>query len=290
MMSTDTLYQAGGPPRRILSIDVDDLVIANADFFDESPGSNHVPQVEHDVATALGVLGECGVQATFFVNAQYCERYPTIVPSIHARGHAIASHGFRHQNIANLTLEEFEADLRKSLELLSRGSAEIVGYRPPAFSMPYDDAHLQVLRRNGIRYVSSGIGVARSNAPRSEHPVEIPHGLLHVPISTLQLLGGRIKYAIGYGVTSRLMPESLYRLSLREWLRRKDYFHWYCHSFELSGLPDSFEIPYRKLGARLSTAIYAWKCRNRREYLKSILESAPFLSIESSLFGNRSRP
>ncbi len=50
------------------------------------------------------------------------------------------------------------------------------------------------------------------------------------------------------------------------------------------GLPDRFQIPYRRLGARISTAIYATRCRRRQAYLQSILSAAPFVPIEQALF------
>ncbi len=282
-MQDQTLPASPETRNRILSIDVDDLLIANADFFGEAVPPDYSSDIEREIRGALDLIDSCEAQATFFVNAQYCERHPAAIREIAARGHSLASHGFRHRNIAALSLDEFETDLCRSLEQLTRIGSPIVGYRPPAFSMPYDEEHLRILQRNGIRYVSSGVGVARSNAPRSNRPVELAEGILHVPISTLHLLGGRVKYPIGYGVTSRLMPEGLYMRSLREWLARRDYFHWYCHTFELSGLSSAFSIPYRGLSARVSTALYAWRCRNREGFMKAVLKSARFLSIEASL-------
>ena len=289
-MSSHSSALISKPQRRLLSIDVDDLLIANADFFDEPLLPDYNTNIEHELISALDLLQECGVHATFFVNAQYCAGHSDALREIVTRGHSVASHGYRHKNIGALSPDDFERDLGLSIEQLSWLGAEIIGYRPPAFSMPYDDYHLKVLSKHGIRYVSSGVGVARSNAPKSNDPVVIPHGLMHVPISTVHIPVVGVKYAIGYGVTSRLMPERVYLRSVREWLKRRDYFHWYCHTFELSGLSDSFTIPYRGLSARISTAIYAFRCRGRREFMKSIIKSADFDSIENSLFPDASRP
>jgi len=275
-----------GSPHHLLSVDVDDLLIANAEFYGESTAPGYVSDLEREVAAGLALLHECGVQATFFVNGQYCERHPDLLKEITAGGHVLASHGFRHWSVKTLSLHEFEVDLCRSLEHLSRLQGSVIGYRPPAFSMPYDDEHLRILSRNGIRYVSSGVGVARSNAPRSEVPVAVSQGLLHVPISTAHFLGGRMKYPIGYGVTARLMPERVYLFTLRRWLRTKPFFHLYCHSFELGGLSKTFTIPYWRLPARLSTTIYSSRCRNRHRYLASIFRTVHFRSIEASLFDN----
>jgi hypothetical protein len=270
---------------RLLSVDVDDLLIGNADLFGEVLAPSYRTEIEREVLGALDLLRECGVRATFFVNTQYCETHPDLLREIVAARHTLASHGHRHHNIAGLTLAQFEEDLDRSLDHITRVQPNVIGYRPPAFSMPFDDDHFRVLRKRGIRYVSSGVGVARSNAPVSQEPVEVYDGLVHVPISTSHYLGGRIKYPLGYGVTSRLMPERLYLATLRARLRQPRFFHWYCHPFELGGISEHFRVPYRAFSPRVLTQIYGLRCRDRRRYMGSVLRSAPFRSIESSLFG-----
>lgn len=178
---------------RILSIDVDDLLVGTADYYGEPVPAGHRSTIEHDVRTTLDVLARCDARATFFVNTQYCTQFPAMLKEIHDHGHVLASHGDRHRNVAELSLAEFERDLCRSLELLARVQPRVLGYRPPAFSMPYDDAHLDILRTHGVRYVPSGVGVARSNAPRWMRPAPLPGGVTHVPISTAYLLGGRVK-------------------------------------------------------------------------------------------------
>ena len=268
----------------VLSIDVDDLLTANADFFDESLPGQHRNRIADDILATLGALQASDAKATFFVNARYFDQDAEILKEISACGHTIASHGFMHRNVTLLTLEEFERDLCESLRILSKVQTPVIGYRPPAFSMPYDEQHFRILRANGIRYISSGIGVARSNAPRVDEPVLVHDDLVHVPISTLRLLGGRVKYPIGYGVASRLLPEGLYLWTMRAWLRRRRFFHYYCHSFEVAGLDPEVRVPFRGAAASISTRIYALRCRERAEYFKRIFTAARFGSIETRLF------
>ena len=268
---------------RILSIDVDDLIIANADFFGEAVPASHQARVEADVLDALELLDANDAKATFFVNAQYKEQLAVAMHEIVARGHVLGSHGYRHRNIATLTLKEFESDLCRSLELIGKAQSQTIGYRPPAFSMPYDEAHLQILTANGLRYVSSGVGVPRSDAPRTNEPVEVSTNLLHVPISTGYYFRGRVRYPIGYGVASRLMPTDLYLLTLRRWCRRNRYFHYYCHSFEIAGMRRRSSC-FRRPGAAVSTWIYMLRCWNRRSLFDAILQSGRFRSIEECLF------
>jgi hypothetical protein len=116
--------------------------------------------------------------------------------------------------------------------------------------------------------------------------VQIAAGLLHVPISTAYLLGGRLKYPIGYGVTSRLMPERLYLSTVRRWLAKNRYFHYYCHSFEIAGLGESRRTGFRRLSAAASTRIYMLRCGGRKRLFRSLLGMASFRSIEECLFEN----
>jgi peptidoglycan/xylan/chitin deacetylase (PgdA/CDA1 family) len=269
---------------RILSIDVDDLIVGTADYYGEPVPAGHRSTIEHDVRTTLDVLARCDARATFFVNTQYCILFPAMLKEIHDRGHMLASHGDRHRNVADLSLPEFERDLCRSLELLARVQPRVLGYRPPAFSMPYDDAHLNILKTHGVRYVSSGVGVARSNAPRWMRPAPLPSGVTHVPISTAYLLGGRVKYPIGYGAVARLCPERLYLATLRRWLARDSYFHYYCHTFEFGGIPRGTRIGNRRLAATLSTRVYMLRCWKRQGLLEAILRSASFSPIETALF------
>lgn len=270
----------------ILSIDVDDLLTANADFFGESVPLGHRIHVEDDVRVCLDLLDECDAKATFFVNAQYFDDRQGLLEGIVARGHHLGSHGYHHRNIASLSLSEFRDDLLRSLESIRRAQPQILGYRPPAFSMPYDEEHLRILADNGIRYVSSGVGVSRSDAPWTNEPVEVAAGLLHVPISTTYLFGGRVKYPIGYGVTSRLMPEPIYLATVRRWLARRPYFHYYCHSFEIAGLQGSRKTGFSNFSADASTRIYSWRCGDRRRLFRSLLKLARFRSIETNLLGS----
>src|SRR5215469_1634836 len=97
----------------ILSVDVDDLFVANSDFFDQRLRPNHQAQIHRDVSIALKLLDEVGAKATFFVNTQYCGQEEDFLSEIRRHGHALASHGHRHRDIRRLTLLDFEKDLEQ---------------------------------------------------------------------------------------------------------------------------------------------------------------------------------
>ena len=221
---------------RLLSIDVEDPVIAGADLYLRDAPSAYEDSVGSDMRATLDVLEATGARATLFVNARYCDRHRSIFSEAVTRGHVLASHGHHHYDVRRISLDRFRDDLRRSLDVLTAYQDPIVGYRPPAFTMPFDEPHLDVLREEGIRYVSCGDAFPRSNFPRTEVPAVLDNGLHYVPISVWSLLGRRIRYPVGYGAVARLMPSPLSLAAVGAWVRRQSFLQFYFHPYELSGM------------------------------------------------------
>ena len=57
-------------------------------------------------------------QATFFVLGWVAERFPRLVRAIAAEGHEIASHGYAHRLVYDLTPRQFREDIRRSKDVL----------------------------------------------------------------------------------------------------------------------------------------------------------------------------
>jgi hypothetical protein len=267
----------------ILSIDLDDIDVAFADFTRKPLPREFRHTARADTVETLRVLERAGARATFFVNAQLAVEEPGFLHDIVAGGHDLASHGFRHFDLRTLTLAEFRDDLLRSLDILTRHQP-VVGYRAPSFTMPYRDDYFGVLAESGITYISNGTGVARSNAPVVERPVPISGGLVHVPISSRRLFGGLLHYPVGYGVASRLLPEPVYRATVKDWTRGNDFFHYYTHTFEIAGLPAT---SFRETWSHPSRGIYSLRCRNRQDFFERLFRDNRFVSIET---GCRLRP
>ena len=51
----------------------------------------------------LAIFNESGLRATFFVLGWVAERFPRLVRAIAAEGHEIASHGYAHRLVYDLT-------------------------------------------------------------------------------------------------------------------------------------------------------------------------------------------
>lgn len=267
----------------LLSIDLDDLVIACAQTCMKPPPRGYRHRIHDDVSFTLDVLDQSNSKATFFVNAQYCENDGSVLEEIVARGHTIASHGFKHHDLRRISLQQFRDDLRRSLDVLQRYEPTVRGYRPPAFTMPYREEYFSIILDHGIEYISTGVGVSRSTAPACEVPVKLDCGIVHVPISTKPILGRRINYPIGYGVVARLMPQRLYLSTLESWIRHHEFFHFYCHTFEVAGFGRNRRVSLRDKWLSVTQGIYHLRCHNRHDFLSRIFGACRFEPIESWL-------
>ena len=94
--------------------------------FDDGPHPEITPMV-------LDILDTYGAKATFFVIGSQAERYPEILKSIHARGHAIGNHSYHHGIFTNLqSFSAYKADVKGCEELIfAMTGAKTQLFRPP---------------------------------------------------------------------------------------------------------------------------------------------------------------
>ena len=72
------------------------------------------------------------MKATFFILGIVAEQHPELVQDIHKAGHEIASHGYGHELVYELTETQFRQDLLRSMRILE----EITGGANPRLSRP----------------------------------------------------------------------------------------------------------------------------------------------------------
>ncbi|TWT89731.1 Peptidoglycan deacetylase [Pseudobythopirellula maris] len=185
----------------------------------------------------LRLLGKRGVRATFFFLGCVAEKHPDLVREAADGGHEIASHGYGHQSVRELTQEEFRRDLQRSCEAIAAAcpTAELIGYRAPSFSIDESTPWaLDELRRAGFLYDSSVSAASLHDsygvrgAQRFAHTT--PSGLVEIPPSTVRLLGQTVQ-AVGGGYF-RLAPLPLTRLAARRINREGHPVVTYLHPWE----------------------------------------------------------
>ena len=87
----------------------------------------------HDKATPrmLDVLRDTGIKATFFILGKSAKEYPDLVRQTIADGHEIATHGYSHRNMAQMSRAECQEEWEKTERVLSELGAEVKLFRPP---------------------------------------------------------------------------------------------------------------------------------------------------------------
>ncbi len=181
----------------------------------------------------LDLLEHLRIPATMFVVGEVAEAHPGIVDAIHAAGHEIACHGWRHPNIGDapgrrppfvdeLSDEELDAHCRRSTAALTRGGVPPAGFRAPWF---------RIARRN-LAVVARHFSYDSSFSVRRGGGEGMPAGLAEFPVSSIGVRGPLLgsSFMFGFGVM-RIIP------SVIGLARPRTPLMLYSHSFDLTECP-----------------------------------------------------
>jgi polysaccharide deacetylase family protein (PEP-CTERM system associated) len=207
-------------------------------------------RVAESTRRVLALLEAAGVEATFFVLGWVAQRHPDLVREIVARGHELASHGWHHHKVAELSQEAFRRDVQDTRRLLEDlGGVAVRGYRAPSFSIgPGEWWAFAVLEEAGYAYSSSLHPIPHDHyglptAPR--FPFRPADGdLVELPVATLEL-GRRVSCAGGGHF--RLLPYAWSRWCLARFRDRECRpATFYFHPWEIdAGQPRVPGLPWR---------------------------------------------
>jgi polysaccharide deacetylase family protein (PEP-CTERM system associated) len=159
----------------------------------------------------LDIFGESGIRATFFVLGWVAQRFPRLVRAIADQGHEVASHGYGHRLVYDLTPRAFREDVRRAKGLLeATTSSQVFGYRAPSYSVtPRSLWALDVLVEEGYRYDSSIFPIHHDRygipvSPRHPYVLNRTARLVEAPGSTVRC--GPFNLPIGGGGYFRILP------------------------------------------------------------------------------------
>ena len=241
-------------------------------------------RLELGARRTLDLLDAHGVSATFFALGWVADTMPELVAEIAGRGHEIASKGYYHRDITQMSPGEFVDDLARAREALQRASGRrILGYRVAGkWLQPEDLWVLDVLAGEGYTYDSSLAPIFRQYAAqpwrRFAHTHTSAEGsLTEFPISSMRIAG--LTLPIGGGNYLRQLPSWLVRAGTERFVAdQQSPFVLYFHTWELD--PDQPRITaasapqqlrhYRNLERmpeRLSWFFDNWKFASVGDYL-----------------------
>ncbi|MFA9430547.1 polysaccharide deacetylase family protein [Egicoccus sp. AB-alg2] len=110
--------------------------------FDDGPHARSTPRV-------LDVLAGRRVKATFFQVGSMVAANPAVARRVHADGHVLANHTYRHENLTRLG----NADIRRTIDRTNRAIVGIGAPKPTLVRPPYGATSTRV------RDVISGMGM-----------------------------------------------------------------------------------------------------------------------------------
>jgi polysaccharide deacetylase family protein (PEP-CTERM system associated) len=241
---------------------VNAMTIDVEDYFHVSVFDGIVPRhtwstlesrVERNTDRLLEIFSDAGTRATFFVLGWVADRVPDLVRRIAAQGHEVASHGYGHRLVYDLTRRSFRDDLRRAkASLESLASAPVIGYRAPSYSIvPRSLWALDILIEEGFLYDASIFPIHHDRygipiSPRHPYVIDRAHGrLVEVPGSTVRV--GTFNFPVGGGGYFRLLPYGYTRAGLARLNRvEKKPAVFYLHPWEID--PGQPKLPTSAIG------------------------------------------
>lgn len=272
-------------PQSIFSIDVEDWFNLSGTGQEPPPSQwDHLEsRLEKNFRDLLELLAHGGGTATCFFVGYFARRFPHLVREAVAAGHEIASHGYFHRLVYEMSPAAFQEDAlasRKLLEDISGGPVR--GFRAPAFSVgertPW---FFDRLAEAGYRYDSSIFparhqtgGLASSRL--DPHEVTTSAGVIaELPVTVMPMLGTRLCF-FGGGYL-RLFPYPVIRTMGRRALNERRPIVFYIHPREID--PDHPRMP---LSRRRRFTCYV-NLRSTRPKIERILRDFHVTSFDRYL-------
>jgi len=210
-------------------------------------------RVERNTERILERVAARNARCTCFVLGWVAEKLPNLVRRIAEAGHEVASHGFGHDLVYDLSPEAFRRDVeraKKTLEDLT--GSRVRGYRAPSFSIT--DWAVPILQDVGYEYDSSAFPTAAhdrygrlAGVSPTKAILEIRPGFHEVSLSCLGIGGRGLPWA--GGGYFRLLPYAVFRAGIRRILASGMPYVFYLHPWEIDpgqprveGLPRSYRF------------------------------------------------
>lgn len=198
----------------------------------------------------LELLAAHGTRATFFVLGWVAEVAPDLVADIEAQGHEIATHGYSHRLLTEMTPEAFETDLALALAVTRRCvKSKIWGFRAPSFSVTRKTMWaVEILARYGIRYDSSifpiGFHPDYGMSEAELGVLTLGDGVLEFPMTVAEV--GGLRLPVGGGFYFRFYPYAVTRWLMRRVNAAGRPAVCYLHPWEIDPHQPRVAIPWGK--------------------------------------------
>jgi polysaccharide deacetylase family protein (PEP-CTERM system associated) len=239
------------------TVDVEEYFHVNYARCDTSSLRRLRTGIEAQIDRLLSLFDDAGIRCTFFALGEVGEKYPSVIRRIHCEGHEVASHGYGHDTLREMTPAGFGVDLNRSCGILEDLTGEKVsGYRAPSFSVTREMLpwFYDVLARREIEY-SSSVFPGRTFLygipdfpPEPHYPLVDGRAMrvMELPITAFRLFHKRLPLYV------RLLPATALNRQLRVSNRAGRPGMLYVHPREIDA--DQPRLPL----SRLQSFIHYW--------------------------------
>jgi peptidoglycan-N-acetylglucosamine deacetylase len=161
----------------------------------------------------LDLLRKWNIQATFFVPGYIAEHYPKAIQAITADNHEIGLHGYVHEKVDELSVEEVEKTIVDAKAVIENMIQKPVkGYRSPSWEMTHET--IDLLKKHKLTYDSSLMGY--------DHPYSMD-GLTEIPVQWLLDDAIFYRYVGGGGQNPPVNPKDVIDSWKQEFYGLKQY-------------------------------------------------------------------
>jgi polysaccharide deacetylase family protein (PEP-CTERM system associated) len=160
-------------------------------------------RVYDNTVRLLDLFEELAIRGTFFMLGSVASVLPGLAAKIAARGHEVASHGYSHRLVYELTPEQFHEEIIRTGDLIAQQTGiSPVGFRAPQWSLGVRTPWaFEILKHEGYLYDSSCTPLPFIGNPRgslspyrlskdSGYLWEIPPLVTYTPFVNLPTGGG----------------------------------------------------------------------------------------------------
>lgn len=279
-----------GERNHILTVLVEDYFQVGAfeKLIRQKNWSNFETRYERNTVKAIELLDKIGTKGTFFVLGWIAKRNPSLVKRIADAGHEIASRGYYHRTIQNLSPEEFRDDLRRTNDVLEDAAGrKVTGYRS-AGKLRYDRHEwiLEILVEEGFEYDASFMP-RRGDSPlhRVAHKRSVggrelwlfPYSAINLGFSLLPISGGNYL---------RQIPFTFMHHAILRWDRSTDSpYVFYFHVWELDP-----EQPRISAASRLNRVRHYRKLDKMEWIIEALAQDYRFTTIGNTIGSEEKLP
>lgn len=245
-------------------------------------------RVRRNLEKILALLGEHRQKGTFFMLGSVAESDPALAPMICSAGHEIASHGYSHRLVPDLTPQQFRDELLLTERILMEQTGQRpCGYRAPQWSLSEKTSWpFAILREQGYRYDSSLNPlplVGNANGSRTPYPLPGEGAVLwEIPPMVTRSWIGNLPTGGGWGV--RFFPFRMICATIEELNRSHCPAVIYIHPRDVDPAGPRLDLPrlkrFASYGARTDAALRLCELFTRYRFitLKEMVDEWQYVS------------